>query len=155
MLQLCGLPVSWLPGAPSGAMQLGQNGSSERGWVKWGAVHVCVTPRMARPWLTAVLGVGWQSLGLCQQLQAGQDVGPVGCSRPQRPRHGGALFGEDRCAFRRARAWAGGLFPETPAENKLFLLRASGGWRVAGSLGPLRTGLPRWLAGRQGHSSPV
>lgn len=81
-------------GSFRGRSRWAKTGSSERGCVKWGAVHVCVTPRMARPWLTAVLGVGWQSLGLCQQLQAGQDVGPVrmlGHSVPVWWRSGGQM----------------------------------------------------------------
>lgn len=103
--------------------------------------------------MTAVLRVGWQSLGLCHSCRQGRTWVPpdaLGHSVPI----AGVLSLERTDGLRRARTWAGGLFPETPAENKLFLLRASGGWGVARSPVPLRTGLRR-LAGRQGRFSPA
>ena len=60
-----------------------------------------------------------------------------------------------QACFQTCTSWGWGLFPETPTENKLFLLRASAGRGVAGSPGPLKTGLLHRLAGRQGRSSPV
>ena len=67
MLLLCGLPVSWLPGAPSLAMQLGQNRSSELGWVRWGAGVERRVPKRLLLWGQLVQGDP-QAQRLCPHL---------------------------------------------------------------------------------------
>lgn len=133
----------------------GPKRKQRRGWVKWGAVHVCVTPRIAQALADRCPRGGLAESGACQLAAAGR-AGPwvpsdaLGHSVPSRWR---SLWRGQMC-FQTCTCLGRGPVPRDPAENKLFLLRASGGWACSRILGPLRTGLPRWLAGRQGHSSP-